>query len=132
MNEENFSFELRLLREIEQIEKKIKELTSEKSALQRLLMKYRSEKIAFRDVNRKNSVNRVMIENKITEALRLARKPLRTDALYSLARQIDFQLKANTFRTHLHRMKAKNLIQASGRRGLWLLPNIDNGGEDRI
>ena len=116
-------YETRLQREIEQIEARIRELTQEKTALQRQLMKARRENADLRDVNRKNSINRVMIENRVVEALKEFKKPLRTKDLYRFAQYVNFELNENTFRTILHRMKQKTMIEQAGRRGVWQLPS---------
>ncbi|MCF1450529.1 hypothetical protein FS815_27535 [Agrobacterium vitis] len=115
-------YERRLQREIEEIEARIRELTNDKAALQRQLMKARRESVPLSDVHRKNSVTRVMIESRIVDALRSAPGPLSAKELLFEAMHVDFLLKASTFRTHLHRMKKKGLIQTVGKRGFWTLP----------
>lgn len=114
-------YETRLQREIEQIEARIRELTQEKTALQRQLMKARRENADLKDVNRKNSINRVMIENRVIEALKEFQKPLRTKDLYRVAQYVNFELNENSFRTILHRMHQKGMIQNAGKRGVWKL-----------
>lgn len=116
-------YETRLQREIEEIEARIKELTQEKTALQRQLMKARRENADLRDVNRKNSINRVMIENRVLDALKEFNKPMRTKDLYRFALFVNFELNENTFRTILHRMKQKAMIEQAGSRGVWQLPS---------
>lgn len=112
-------YERRLQREIEEIELKLKELTAERDALRRQMMKARWENHALRDVNRKNSASRVMVEQRVLAALEQASKPMTSTQLFELARLADFELKENTFRTQLHRMKTKGLIESVGR-GRWL------------
>lgn len=114
-------FEQRLQREIEEIDTRIRDLTAEKLALQRQLMKARREVSGLTDVNRKNSVTRIMIENRVLDALRNSPKPLGSKALLMEAMHVDFQLKATTFRTHLHRLKEKGVIASAGQRGFWKL-----------
>ena len=92
-------FERRILHEIGEIESKIKELTQEKEALSRQLMKARREAANLSDVSRKNSVNRAMIEMRVLEALRNAKKPLRTKDLFRAAQYVNFELNESTFRT---------------------------------
>lgn len=113
-------YERRLMKAIEDIELRIKELTSEKNALLRQLREARWENNALKDVNRKNSGNRVMIEAKIIDALKASSRALTSSKMYAEARQVNFELKDNTFRTYLHRMKEKGLIVSAGR-GLWRL-----------
>ena len=121
-------YERRLQRALEDVEAKLKELELEKQALQRQLRKARQENSGLADVNRKNSIRRVMIENRVTDELKLSKKPIHTDALYRLALVVDFQMKESTFRTYLHRMKNKGMIANAGRGGLWqiaLPPNTE-------
>ncbi len=111
-------YERRLQREIEEIELKLKELSAERDALRRQLIKARWDNHALRDVNRKNSASRVMVEQRVLAALEQAAKPMTSNQLFELARLANFELKENTFRTQLHRMKAKGLIENVSR-GRW-------------
>jgi len=111
-------YERRLQREIEEIELKLKELSAERDALRRQMMKARWENHTLRDVNRKNSASRVMVEQRVLAGLEQATKPMTSAQLFELARLANFELKENTFRTQLHRMKAKGLIENAGR-GRW-------------
>lgn len=111
-------YERRLQKEIEEIEIRLKELTAERDALRRQLMKARWENHTLRDVNRKNSASRVMVEQRVLAGLEQATKPMTSAQLFELARLANFELKENTFRTQLHRMKAKGLIESVGR-GRW-------------
>lgn len=125
MSEEPESYyERRLMREIEELEKRISELTQEQNALKRQLVKARWENSSLRDVSRKNSANRVMIENRVLEAMRKSSKPFSTAALFKEGLRANFELRENTFRTYLYRMKEKGLIRSVGR-GLWRLPEAE-------
>lgn len=125
MSEESQTyFERRLMREIEELDSRIKNLTDERSALLRQLTKARWENPHLKDVNRKNSANRVLIENRVLEALGRSKKPLKTAVLYEEGLRANFELKENTFRTYLHRMKDRGLIVSAGR-ALWSLPKGD-------
>lgn len=115
----NTYFETRLQREIEQIDLKIKELTEEKYALQRQLIKARRDISNLEDVNRKNSAARVMIERKVVEALTASGGPMHLSKLYGEAKVVDFKLKENTFRTHIHRFSQKGIIVPAGKPGMW-------------
>lgn len=112
-------YERRLQREIEQIDVRIRELAQEKSALQRQLLKARQEASGLSEVSRKNSIMRIMIENRILDALRSSAKPLSSHELFQNARYANFELKENTFRTYLHRLKQRGLIANAGRAGRW-------------
>lgn len=114
-------FEKRLQIELERIEAQIKTLKSEKSALIKQQAKARAERTGLQAITRKNSINRVLAENSIIEALRLYKKPLSTDELYKNARLTNFDLKTNTFRTYLHRMKKRDLIKTAKHVGWWEL-----------
>jgi len=117
-------YERRLIREIEELEKRIKELTQEQQALKRQLVKARWENDSLKDVSRKNSANRVMIENRVLEALRGSSKACSTATLYREGLRANFELKENTFRTYLYRMKEKGLVRSVGR-GLWRIPETE-------
>ncbi len=112
-------FEDRLRREIEEIERQIRELTHEKQALERQLLKARRASTALSDVSRKNSLNRILVEEKILDALRATNKSLSNSQLYRETRKIDANLNASTFRTYLHRMKVRGLIVSAGTNGHW-------------
>jgi len=114
-------YERRLMREIEELDKRIKELTQEQHALKRQLVKARWENDSLKDVSRKNSANRVMIENRVLEALKGSSKACSTAMLYREGLRANFELRENTFRTYLYRMKEKGLVRSVGR-GLWRLP----------
>lgn len=96
----------------------MKELNAERDALHRQLIKARWDNHHLRDVNRKNSASRVMVEQRILSALEVATKPMTSRQLFSVARIANYSLKETTFRTHLHRMKAKGLIENVSR-GKW-------------
>lgn len=116
-------FEDRLRREIEEIERQIRELTLEKQALERQLLKARRASTVLSDVSRKNSLTRILVEEKILDALRGAKRSLSNSQLYREAQAIDADLKSSTFRTYLHRMKARGLILTAGTNGNWRLPS---------
>lgn len=126
MNDDEFIFfESRLLKEIEEIESKIKALTSEKMALSKQLQKAKMEKDGLQFSTRKNSVNRILIENSVIYNLRAKRDKGRisvsSDDLYKQALFVVNDLKKNTFRTYLNRMKNKGLIKNSNHVGFWTL-----------
>ena len=116
--------EAKLFEQIKEIDHRLAELNAEKSALQRLLLKVRRENLAAHDVARKNSFNRILIENKILETLGDDGGAVSSRDLLRLARDVIYDLKESTFRSYLHRMKARGLIQPSRTsRGFWMLPN---------
>ena len=122
MNDDNLTyFEKRLLAELEGIETQIKSLDTEKRALQRQLSKARAERTGLQTATRKNSLNRVLAENSIIEALREKKRPLSTRQLYLNALITHFDLKETTFRSYLHRMKKRGDIKTGGHVGTWEL-----------
>lgn len=118
-------YERRLMRAVEEVDARIKELQDEKNALLRQLRAARWESDSLKDVNRKNSGTRVMVERRVLDALQASKKPVSSDALYREALKANFELKDTTFRTHLHRMKAKGLLESAGW-GLWRLPQVED------
>lgn len=114
------TIEAQLLRQLSIIEEKMFELEQEKKSVQRIIMRVRREDVARKDVSRKNSVDRVMVEEKILKTLRDNSKAIRTSILFSAAQQVNFNLKKNTFRSHLHRMKNKGQISSSDH-GYWTI-----------
>lgn len=120
--ENNLSaYESRLAREVEEIDARIKDLEQERNALLRQMMKARWENDSLRDVTRRNSGNRVMVEQRIIDALEQAKGPLGSVKLFEFAKRANFELRDTTFRTYLHRMKKRGLIE-NHRRGVWKLP----------
>lgn len=118
-------YERRLMRAIEDLKARIKELQEEQDALQRQLLRARWERHSLRDVSRKNSGDRVMVEEKVLDALRRATRPVTSSKLFTAAQFANFELKENTFRTYLHRMKKRGLIENVGR-GKWKLSDTHN------
>lgn len=126
MQNEPSAYERRLMLEVEAIDARMEELKQERAALQRQLMKARWENDSLHDVSRKNSGTRVMVERRILEALEEASKPLGSSKLFEAARRANFELQETTFRTYLHRMKLRGLIE-NVRRGVWKLPKPNDG-----
>jgi DNA-binding transcriptional ArsR family regulator len=116
------AFESGLVRQLADIERKITELSGERDALKRLIVRVRRQNMLQRDVTRKNSLDRILIENRILEVLREAGdEAVYARELFAQARNIHYQLKETTFRSHLHRLKSKGLIMPHPFRGRWML-----------
>jgi hypothetical protein len=113
-------YETRLMQEVEAIDARIKDLGQEKAALLRQLMKARWENNSLRDVSRKNSATRIMVEQRVLTELQAATRPVSVSRLFAAAKQANYELRENTFRTYLHRLKEKGLIE-SPTRGTWRL-----------
>lgn len=107
--------------ELTEVLTRIKELEAEAAALRRQIAKAAAKRQGLEFATRKNSLNRVLAENSVLEALREAEKPLTTNDLYKRARLSNTSLKENTFRTYLHRMKKRGAIQNARRVGEWRL-----------
>lgn len=107
-----------LLGQITSIEQELARLTLQRDTLRDLLVKVRRENVSLRDVTRKNSIDRVLIENRIMNILRAASKPVKSQRLWWAAQEISPRLRSTTFRSYLHRLKSKGLIQ-SETHGLW-------------
>lgn len=116
------SLERLLTQELQTLEARIKELEDEASALRRQIAKASARRQGLGLVSRKNSLNRVLVETSVLDALRKAQRPLRTKDLYKKALETNPQLKENTFRTYLHRMKLKDVIFTARKAGEWRLP----------
>lgn len=114
------AYEQRLQLEIERINQKVKDLVDERLALERQLILARQESSGLSDVSRKNSVNRVMIERRLISALR-SKEIMTNKELLAQAQLVAFDLNPNTFRTQLHRLKAKGLIETASTPGNWRL-----------
>jgi hypothetical protein len=108
--------EKRIHQEIADRERRVRELQDEIHTYRRMLLKARqqNELIKRVDVTRKNSVNRILIENSVLESLRQAGKVRSTRSLYRDACLVVGNLRNGTFRTILHRMKNRELISSVG------------------
>lgn len=111
-----------LTKELSEVEARIKELQDEAAALRRQIGKAAAKRQGLEFASRKNSLNRVLAESSVIEALREASGPLSNSVLFKRARQTNPSLKATTFRTYLHRMKLRGVILTARRAGEWRLP----------
>lgn len=112
-----------LTQELSEVEARIKELQDEAAALKRQIGKAVAKRQGLEFASRKNSLNRVLAESSVIEALREAPGPLSNSVLFKKARMTNPSLKANTFRTYLHRMKLRGVILTARRAGEWKLPS---------
>jgi len=103
-----------IARQIADVDKRIRSLTEEKHALERLLLKTRHDNVLGREVTRKNSVSRILVENQILRDLRNSKKPLSNRDLYISVVSVLMSVNESTFRSYLKRMKDANLIQNRG------------------
>ena len=92
--------------------RQIIDIQSEIDVYERMLRKSREQQVLIQqtDVTRKNSVNRILIENAVVSSLKSSGRPRNTRSLYRDAVLIVGTLKEGTFRTILHRMKNRGII----------------------
>ena len=107
-------------RKISEIDNRIKELKSERAALERLLLDARRENVQNREAVRRNSTSRILVENSILKTLKRSNLPVSNRDLYLNARAVVYNLKDSTFRSHIKRMKDAGKIAPRGNR--WILP----------
>jgi hypothetical protein len=117
--------EKRILEEIADRERKVRELQDEIEMYRRMLLKARQQNELTRrvDVTRKNSVNRILIENAVLQSLKQTGRIRGTRSLYRDACLMVSTLKESTFRTILHRMKNRGLI-SSASNGKWQISPV--------
>lgn len=125
MNEEKLSyFEARISNEIAGIEEKIKALRAEQSALTRQLAKAQADRTGLPEITRKNSRNKILAQNSILNTLRTFKKAVHSRKLYQEAKSTNYDLKENTFRSYLSRMRKEGLIKPSRKyTRCWVLPD---------
>ncbi|NYZ17560.1 hypothetical protein HL658_33880 [Azospirillum sp. RWY-5-1] len=116
------SIESELLRRLSEIESQIADLEAERNALQRLIAKVRLEESGNKDVKRRNSLSRIIVEGKILELLKSSSGPVSGNVLYKSTLSVVPSLKDVTFRSYLHRMKEKGLIEPAKGIGFWRMP----------
>lgn len=114
--------EVSLLRQLTEIEQNLEVLSAERDVIKRLILKARKDDLNLRDVRRKNSIDRIVIESGILEVLRGAKRGIRTKQIFATIRISAPQLKSATFRSHLHRLKERGLIVSVRGHGYWALP----------
>jgi hypothetical protein len=112
--------ETHVLAQLTGIERELAKLERQRDTLREILVKVRRENSLLRDVTRKNSYDRILIEGRVLDLLTSAAKPVPTSRLYWAAKEINPQLPNATFRSHLHRLKSKGLID-SETHGHWIL-----------
>ena len=112
----------RLLAEIAEVDRKLNELTKERDTLNRMLLKARQANVHLRDVKRKNSLNRILVEKAVLVALSTRKNPVAVRILRNAAKDTVYDLSEVNFRTRLHRMQKDGLIEPVSR-GFWSLPS---------
>lgn len=114
-----------ILREIEEIDRKIKDLSSARSALQGVLARIQRSGVTEFGKQRRNSADRILVETRIIEELNKTSRPLSSSRLYGAAKTVLSDLKDGTFRSYLHRMKIRGvIINPNGSSGSWRLAGV--------
>lgn len=115
------TLERQLLAEIATKDREIALLRSEREVLERVLYNARKREIGGHEITRSNSIGRVMAETAILKSLEgRSRAGVDVRQLELTARTAVPGLAQSTFRSHLHRLKARGMIEAP-RRGYWRL-----------
>lgn len=123
--------EARLMMELTGINHKIRELETEKRSLERLLTRIRHEEVENQEVGRKNSAKRILVEKAVLDRLSVANgKSVTSYDLWRAANDVELRLNQSTFRSYLHRMKAKGLVEPALLHGRWRLPETPIGAEN--
>jgi hypothetical protein len=125
-DQEPRSAEALLLTQLAGIERQIADLERQRFTLQRLVIRVRQQGLSTQDVTRKNSFDRIMAENAIVTVLSSAPGGSRPgyvsmDEIHREVRLAVPTIKPTTFRSYLHRMKERGLIEQSDPRGHWRL-----------
>lgn len=110
-----------LVRRLGEVQEAIAKLTAEKAALERLITHEAVGSPSSTAGARRNSTERLLVEQRVVELLRRARTPIYGRFLLKEIRSLLPGMKAATFRSHMHRMKAKGIVAPGGRDGFWVL-----------
>ena len=104
-----------------EIGRQISKLMAEREALQRVLLRVGGSPGSTAKGPRRNSHERLLVEKNILDAIRASEeKALSTRDLFRIAKAANPQIKDATFRSHLHRLKKRELLEPHGdRRGHW-------------
>ena len=123
MNTTSPQLEASISKKISDIDNKIRELESEKTVLERLLLQVRRENVGKVEAVRRNSTGRILVENSIMRMLERSVAPVSNRDLFVNAKTVVFDLKDTTFRSHIKRMKDAGKIVPKGSR--WVLPKAE-------
>ncbi len=113
--------ETQVIAQLAQVEQELARLQAERDTLKDILLRVRREGSRLRDVTRKNSFDRILVENTILQTLQSAGKAVPTKRLYWRVIEANPRLRSTTFRSHLHRLKERGLITNQNQRGNWIL-----------
>jgi hypothetical protein len=105
-----------------EVEIGIAKLSAEKTVLWQMITRVMEKRVKVIDVTRKNSIDRIIVEDRISEILGKYKTHVDGKFLFGEIRSIKPEINKATFRSHLNRMKNKGMIKPSGKRGFWILP----------
>jgi predicted transcriptional regulator len=124
------ALEHRILQQLNETIRRRQELEAEENSLRRLLVKVRNETLKSKDVTRKNSVNRILVEDRILDMLARSKQGVSAANLGREALYFFPNLKPATFRSYLHRLSTRGVIEpAPGRMATWRLTERGSGGK---
>lgn len=106
------------LGKLQEINSKIDQLSREKQVVSKMLLDIRKQNLR-REVSRSNSVDRIMIENKIIEYLQERNTYANWKDIYKFTISTMITLNESSFRTHLHRLKLRGIITHSLKHKGW-------------
>lgn len=118
-----FDAEACFLEKLNQLDAALSDLNVKRNVLLRALAQERQRRISKTASTRTQARQCILIEIEVLAALRLAESvTLPANELLDRVRRTDPDLNPSTFRSVLHRMKAKKFIAPNpGRRGAWTL-----------
>lgn len=122
MSDETSALEDQIIVQMNSIDKEITKLREERSRLERMLWRARRNRNNIRDVNRVNSLDRVIIESRILQVLRSSKSSVPTKSILHSVIMTNYKINESTFRSHIHRLSKKGLIIQEGGRGNWTVP----------
>ena len=114
--------EAELLRQIAALEYKITKMRQEQTLLTETLARIRRENVVIRDITRKNSLNRIKAEFLIIEFLKVRPElPKNYKSIKAHVGEYFPNLRDDTLRSYIHRLKQRGVIVSGGVRGSWKL-----------
>jgi hypothetical protein len=122
--------ERQILVAIDDIDRRVEALRTERATLQRLLVTTRKKTPGLPGTLRRNSADRIVIEEKVISLLREAERGMSGRTLFREIAYKQQNLKEATFRSYLHRMHTRGLIRPILTRGFWqLAAKLSNDGQ---
>lgn len=109
----NQSVEARLLSKLGRVEVRLRELQAEKAALQRLIMEFRREDPQKREVGRRRSIKKAVMEERILEMLRVAPRPMSSGLIHERLLAAGHDVNPSTLRSYVRRLAERGLIEKS-------------------